>query len=67
MTNISKKTLLSIQEVSKMTSIGRTSLYNAINTGQLIAKKFGRKTLITADSLEQFINELPTIAGKEGR
>ncbi len=55
-----KKHLYTIEEVIKTTSLGRTSIYKAIAEDKLIAKKFGKKkTLITAESLESFIDGLP--------
>jgi predicted DNA-binding transcriptional regulator AlpA len=55
---LSKK-LYQIPEVIGMLSIGRTSVYNAISAGTLTAKKFGSKTLITAESIESFLETLP--------
>lgn len=55
----SPKRLYKVQEVIAITSLGRTSIYKAIGEGLLIAKKFGKKTLITAESLEAFIASLP--------
>lgn len=37
------------------------SVYNAINRGQLKARKFGRRTLITAEDERAFLAGLPTI------
>ena len=59
MLNKTQKLLFTIQEVTSATSLGRTSVYNAISEGKLIAKKFGSKTLVTAESLDAFINALP--------
>ena len=45
-------------------NIGRTALYKAIGTGELVARKYGRKTLILASDLHRFIEGLPTIVPK---
>ena len=54
------KKLFTINEAMEATTLGRTSIYSAVNTGELVLKKFGNKSLITAESLEQFIESLPT-------
>ncbi len=49
---------LSIEEVRAYTGIGKTRLYEALNRGQLKAKKFGRKTIILKDDLDDFLESL---------
>ncbi len=61
------KRLYEVQEIIAITSLGRTSIYKAIGEGLLIAKKFGKKTLITAESLEAFIASLPLLSAVEGK
>ena len=51
----------SIEAVCESTGLSRTSIYEAIKGGRLVARKFGRRTLITSDDLTDFLNELPTI------
>lgn len=41
----------SISEACTLTSVGRTTLYSAIKTGDLKVHKIGRRTLITANDL----------------
>jgi len=50
---------LSIIEAASIVGIGRTSLYQAIASGQLPVKKFGRRTLVEYSALQKFISELP--------
>ena len=49
---------LSIDEVAQATGIGKTKVYEAINCGELPAKKFGKKTLILKVDLESFLANL---------
>jgi hypothetical protein len=38
----------------------RTFVYQNISNGKLVAKKAGRRTIITAESLHKLMDELPT-------
>ena len=57
----------SLKELADKTPFGLSSLYKAINTGQLKAKKFGKKTLVTDEDWARFIDSLPDYhpAGKQ--
>lgn len=48
----------SVQEVCRLTGIGQTKIYEAINDGLLPAKKFGRRTLILHENLDAFLKNL---------
>jgi excisionase family DNA binding protein len=43
----------SIAEACEVSRIGRTSIYEAINSRELIAHKHGRRTVILADDLRR--------------
>ncbi len=49
---------LSIEEACAATGLGRTKLYQLINSGELKARKIGKRTIILKDDLEAFLNEL---------
>lgn len=51
-------TLLNISEVCERLRIGRTRLYQILNSGQLKAVRLGKRTLIPASALEQFTSGL---------
>jgi excisionase family DNA binding protein len=49
----------SVAETSVQTGLGRDAIYDAIRSGQLVARKIGRRTLITQKDLERFLASLP--------
>lgn len=51
----------SIGEAVRCFGIGRTKLYELINSGEIEAIKLGRRTLIRAESARSFINGLPRV------
>ena len=55
---------LSIAEVCRITGIGRTSIYAAINAGRLRALKFSGRTLIRTEDLKAFLDSLPEMPKK---
>jgi excisionase family DNA binding protein len=54
----------SIDEAAKATNTGKTRLYAEIKSGRLKAHMFGKRTLISAESLKQWINQLPEYCSK---
>ena len=54
-----------IAEACARSGIGRTAIYELINTGQLPARKCGRRTLILAEDLRQCLELLPQIKVKQ--
>jgi excisionase family DNA binding protein len=49
-----------INDACRVSGLGRTTLYAALKTGALSARKCGRRTLILAADLERFLDGLPT-------
>jgi excisionase family DNA binding protein len=45
---------LSISEVCNATNLGRTKIFEAIASGQLKARKFGRRTVVLTGDLRVF-------------
>lgn len=53
---------MTIEEAQTATGIGRTKIYEAINSGALKARKFGKRTLILKSDLEEFLRNLESYA-----
>ncbi len=50
---------LSVVEACTIAGIGRTKIYEAISTGSLKARKYGKRTIILRDDLSAFLSALP--------
>lgn len=53
--------VFTVDETAAKLRLGRDGIYKAIREGRLAAKKIGRRTLITADDLDAFIENLPAL------
>jgi excisionase family DNA binding protein len=53
------KPLYTLDEVASILDCKRTRLYELLTDKQIKAKKFGKRTLVTAESLHDFIANLP--------
>jgi excisionase family DNA binding protein len=53
-----------IAEACAAARTGRTSIYEAIKSGQLTARKRGRRTIILCDDLRGWLDSLPAITPK---
>jgi hypothetical protein len=51
--------ILTINEACHESRTGRTALYAAIKSGQLIARKRGSRTMILANDLKQWVESFP--------
>jgi excisionase family DNA binding protein len=50
---------LTIAEACAASRSGRTTIYEAIKRGELVARKRGRKTLILPEDLRRWVEDLP--------
>jgi excisionase family DNA binding protein len=57
----------SIPEVCKTSDAGRTTIYKAINAGDLVAHKRGSRTIIFSSDLERWLSSLPEIEAKHSK
>ena len=53
-----EKLSLNISEAADMACIGKTNLYAKIATGELKAKKIGRRTIILVEDMKNFLANL---------
>jgi excisionase family DNA binding protein len=50
----------SVPEVMVQLGINRDKIYGLIRSGQLKARKIGRRTVVTSTDLQDFLQTLPT-------
>ena len=55
---------VTIPDAVKATGMSRTSIYQALKRGELVAKKAGRRTLISVADLEAYVASLPAYQGE---
>jgi len=56
---------LTIEETCVATGLGKTKLYEHIGSGQLKARKVGKRTLILKADLEEFLDNLQAYQPKQ--
>jgi excisionase family DNA binding protein len=52
----------SLDDLTLVTGLGRTRLYELINSGKLPARKAGRRTLVLREDVDAFLRSLPKVA-----
>jgi excisionase family DNA binding protein len=57
---------VTIREAIHLTGMSRTSLYTALKSGDLLAIKAGRRTLIHYSAIEDYLNSLPSYCQYNG-
>ncbi len=50
---------LNVAEAVRTSGLGRSTLYAALRTGKLRARKCGRRTIILTEDLGRFLTSLP--------
>ena len=66
MSDAVEKLAFSVDEAAMRANIGRDGIYQAIRENRLEAKKAGRRTLIPAEALRRFIENLPPLPSAAG-
>lgn len=56
---------LNVKQAVAASGLTRSHLYEAMKAGNLTVRKAGRRTIILADDLRQYIENLPTAQRKE--
>jgi excisionase family DNA binding protein len=59
--NVTGRAAYSIAEAMMQSGLGRDTIYKAINSGQLSARKVGRRTIVLAGDLQQYLESLPRL------
>lgn len=57
-------TLLTIPEAAERLRVSRAKLYGLIRDGAFPLRKIGRKSLIAATDLDQYVTGLPAVNGR---
>jgi excisionase family DNA binding protein len=60
----SERLAFSIMEAAKASAVSRTELYRAVQRGELILRKRGKRSLILAADLRRWIEALPVATPK---
>jgi excisionase family DNA binding protein len=61
--DVADQRALYVKEACKYISLGRTSFYKLVKSGQIPARKCGRRTIVLLSELEQALKSLPRAGG----
>ena len=56
------KLVYSVSEIKQELSIGHTKLYELVKSGELKSHKIGGRTIFKAESVQNFLNNIPEAA-----
>lgn len=58
-----KAAVLSVNDFCQWAGIGRTAFYAELKAGRLVARKFGRRTIVPMSEAEKWLDSLPVAGG----
>jgi excisionase family DNA binding protein len=58
--------LYTIAQSCRMAAIGRTKFYELVASGEIPVRKIGKKTLVAASDLQDWVERLPALETKRG-
>jgi excisionase family DNA binding protein len=64
---ISRRLAFSPREVARQAGVSHDFIYAAIASGQLVARKWGRRTLILATDARRYLDSLPRMQSGNAR
>ncbi len=56
--------VLSVNDFCHWAGIGRTAFYAELKAGRLVARKFGRRTIVPMSEAEKWLDSLPVAGSK---
>ena len=57
---------MSVGQFCRSYGPGKTKAYEELKSGRLRGRKFGKRTIITADDAEDWLRKLPVVEAKNG-
>ena len=54
--------LYTVSQCCRLAAIGRTKFYELVASGEIPVRKIGKKTLVAAADLKQWVDQLPATA-----
>lgn len=63
---MSQNEVFSVKQTQKIIGFGKTKIYQLLNSGELPAKKAGRKTLILKRDIDKFLESLESYPTHDG-
>ena len=62
MSELISKLAFSVDELAQSSGLGRTFIYEEINSGRLVVSKAGRRTLVLVENAKAWLNALPQLS-----
>jgi excisionase family DNA binding protein len=57
---LSERLTLTVDEFCTMVGIGRSTFYKAVAAGDLKIRKYGKRTFITKEETQRFVENMPS-------